>query len=186
MIDANCLSLFISFLIRPQCRHNGDSKGDGDGGKAKKPKPPMLRARTLPAIIPPAFNIVQAQMLNRTVNNNGKSCQYGFFFFLFLYIYIIYIIYIIYFIFNFSFFVIESMICCSIIIIFTDTHPLFPSLSISIDFLLALLFFLFLFFRMLMLIIISCLLFLLSHLIICFIVSSYETLFENEKIFKRF
>lgn len=35
----------------------------------------MLRARTLPAIIPPAFNVVQAPMFNRihNINTNGMS-----------------------------------------------------------------------------------------------------------------
>lgn len=39
----------------------------------KKQKPPMLRARTLPAIIPPALNILQAQWRNSATPGDSRK-----------------------------------------------------------------------------------------------------------------
>ncbi|KPM06155.1 hypothetical protein QR98_0046280 [Sarcoptes scabiei] len=48
--------------------------------KCKKRKPPMMRARTLPAIISPALNILQAQLtsnakINPQLEGGSVSCQ---------------------------------------------------------------------------------------------------------------
>lgn len=46
---------------------------EGAGRQEKKP-PPLLRSRTLPAIIVPGVNILQAQLGNY---NAGNTCQFA-------------------------------------------------------------------------------------------------------------